>query len=214
MLCVSRKKYFLGLSVMLIVFITPLKGVENLQDRLARENLVDWDCVKERFAAFAEYPTSENARLLRISLPERGPFIQTGNRSGTLELIMKEYVLIEREAWAGNKQAVECLFRLLSLSDGAMTQDILITLGTLIRLNPELFLEVAIGYQESPFIKAKGFPVYGVEPIYWEKEKAYIYEIEMRIKALEGVKEIAYSVIIEECVLSLQKILSKITKKD
>lgn len=205
-----RRKVLLGFLMICIFINMALSGIVNSQAGHASEDLVEWDKVKQYFSVFFEYPSPENAKSLMNSLPAGEVSKQVGDRSGTLDLVMDYYTILETEVLAGNKYAAEVLFRLLSLSDGALTMDILETIGMLIRANPKLFLDMVISYRESPFIKNR-YPVYAVGLAYREKIKARRYEYEMRIETLESVSGSKYSEIIEECVRELKTLIYKIS---
>jgi hypothetical protein len=203
-------KYDPRKKVLCIFIIMVLCGVVNSQSEQAREILVDWDKVKHRFSSFFEYPSPENAESLMKLLPASEVSKEIGDRSGAMESAMADYTILETEVLAGNRYAADVLFRLLSLSDGALTMDIMETMGLLIRVKPKYFLDLVLKYQEGPFFKEE-YPVYAVGPAYREKKRARIYEYEMRIEALESVSGSKYTEVIGECVRELRTMIFKLS---
>lgn len=197
-------------NVPFLLLIMILCGVVNSQSEHASEALVDWDKVKHRFSSFFEYPSPENAESLMKLLPAGEVSKEIGDRSGALELAMADYTILETEVLAGNRYAADVLFRLLSLSDGALTMDIMETMGLLIRVKPKYFLDLVLKYRESPFLKEE-FPVYAVGPAYREKKGASKYEYEMRIEALESVSGSKYAEVIGECVRELRTMIFRLS---
>jgi len=197
-------------KILCIFIIMALSGIVNSQSEHASEALVDWDKVKHCFSSFFEFPSPENAESLMKLLPAGEVSKEVGDRSGALEMAMADYTILETEVLAGNRYAADVLFRLLSLSDGALTMDIMETMGLLIRVKPKYFLDLVLKYQESPFFKEK-YPVYAVGPAYREKKGARKYEYEMRIEALESVSGSKYTEVIGECVRELRTMIFRLS---
>ena len=196
-LCISMAT---ALAVSRMSFGSPIRN---------QESILDWDLARERFAVFFEWPCPDNAVKLLNSLRRGEVSKEKGDRSGTMELIDRDYSILETEAVAGNRYAAEVLFRLLSISDGALTGYILQTMGTIIRVNPILFLDMALKYRESGFLGYR-MPVYGITPGYVDNTKARRYEYEMRIRALEGVTGEKYSEVIAESVAELKSLIKRL----
>jgi hypothetical protein len=170
------------------------------------ESLADWDKIRQHFETLYQCPCSENAKTLMNSIPKGRISKKSGDYSGMVEFIMDKYSLLETEVLAGNRYAAEVLFRLLSVSDGAFTSDILATIGLLIRINPKLFLDMVINYRESPFLKER-LPVYGIGLEYVDNKTARRYEYEMRIKSLESIDGDEYAETIDSCVRVLKAMI-------
>ncbi|MFQ6070843.1 MAG: hypothetical protein ACE5LC_10025, partial [Candidatus Aminicenantales bacterium] len=134
-----------------------------------------------------------------------------GDRRKTVDYILDvfTYGVLENEIWAGNRYAVEAVFRLLNFSDAGFSKDLRTTLATLIRINPRLFLEVLYEYRNSRSVKAAGPPVLILPVAYVDRFKAQVYEYRMRIKALESVDEPKYREIRKACVDLLLKAISE-----
>ena len=171
------------------------------------EKTMDWDMVKSAFDAFLEYPSPENAKAFSDAIPRDKTKNERGNKSKTIDYITDglTYGVLDNEILAGNRYAVEAAFRLLNFSDGGFARDLCITLGSLIRINPRLFLEVLYEYKSSWVIKAAGPPVLNLGYAYVDRFKAQAYENRMRIKALESVADPKYMEIRKACVDKLLK---------
>lgn len=133
--------------------------------------------------AFLDYPSLENARALRNTIPKSPAVPITAYSPIDLE---DDYWILENEAFAGNRYAVEVICRLLRFRDGIAGIIYEATLGNLIRINPRLYLQVVKEYQEQPhvFESARG---YGLEYYPFEHAIACIYEA--RIQALQSVED-------------------------
>ncbi len=176
----------------------------------AQIGTIAWEKAKEQLDVFFGRPSPENAQNLLRSLPSGQIFKEVGDRSGTMDLIDRNYTILETEVLAGNRFAAEALLRLLRMSDGAVAENILQTLGTLVRVNPQLFLKVLIRNREGHNTNSR-MPVYGVGPGYFENPSACRYEYEMRIKSLESVGGAEYLAVITECVAELKSMIFKLS---
>jgi hypothetical protein len=175
------------------------------------EEIMDWDKVMSAFDVFLEYPSPENTKAFMDSIPKDETKNESGDASKTIDHIIDafSYGILENEIWAGNRYAVEAAFRLLNFSDGEFAEDLCTTLGTLIRINPRLFLEVLYEYKNSWFVKEVGPPVHNLGYAYVDRLKAQQYELRMRIKALESISDPKYMEIRKACIDQLLKDINK-----
>jgi hypothetical protein len=119
------------------------------------------------------------------------------------------YPILEREAWAGNRHAAETVIRLLNVFDRAYSEQLLATLGYLVRINPKVLLQALANNQGNAFIKAGGCPVLTVEPAYYDRMIARLHELRMRVSALQGVVDKNLSAVRDECIRSLRGTIDK-----
>ena len=82
---------------------------------------------------------------------------------------------------------------------------ILGALGTLIRVNPAVFLRACFLEREGPYLKDKGFPVGFVPDFMKEPKTRALYELEMMKKALMSVKAPEMRLVRDECVRILER---------
>ena len=175
------------------------------------EQIIDWGKIKSAFDAFLEYPSPENSKAFLDSIPKDKTKNERGDKSKIMDYIIDSfnYGILENEIWAGNRYAVEAAFRLLNFSDGQFAEDLCTTLGTLIRINPRLFLEAIYEYRNSWFVRVAGPPVHNFDLAYADRLKAQTYEYKMRIKALESVSDQKYMEIRKVCVDQLLKAINE-----
>lgn len=198
----------MSLALCLLSIIWPSMTFEMTQ----QEKPVNWTSVRVRYDAFLGYPSSENAKLLMESLPITKPSPESGVN---LDIVASyifywdNYLILEREVLAGNRYAAETVIRLLNVFDGAYSEQLLATLGFLVRINPKLFLQVLANNQENAFLKAGGCPVLAVEPAYYDRMSARLYELRMRVSALHGVVDKDLSTVRDECIRSLRRTIDK-----
>ncbi|MBE3119246.1 MAG: hypothetical protein IMZ50_10895, partial [Candidatus Atribacteria bacterium] len=148
--------------------------------------------------AFIEYPSLENAEALRNTIPKTPEIPRTAFSPVDLE---SDYWILDYEALAGNKYAVEVVCRLLNFRDGIAGIMYEATLGNLIRVNPNLYLQVIKDYRGQPFIfeSARGR---GIEYNFYEDGIACI--LEARIQALQGVEDPDLLEIRDACIRYLR----------
>jgi hypothetical protein len=177
------------------------------------EQIIDWDKIKSSFDAYLEYPSPENAKAFSDTLPTDNIKVDTETARKVVDYIytFRNYAVLENEIWAGDRYSTEAAFRLINVADGAFGETLDMTLGTLVRINPGLFLEVLYEYKDLWLFKYTGYPVYGVEACYFDRTKARIYQYRMRIKALESVKDPKYSEIREACVSRLLESIKRLS---
>jgi hypothetical protein len=169
---------------------------------------VDWSGIREAYIAFVKNPSPCNGEVFVNKLPEM-PILDVKEVKEKL----KTYFLIispidispfRRIVLDGNRYAVEAVFRLLNISDGAGTEELVILLGEVMRLHPRLYLETLDKYKDMEFFKITGS--YGVamttEPLGSKEEKV---ELQARIDALETVKDKEYRALRDARILELQK---------
>jgi hypothetical protein len=177
------------------------------------EQIINWDKIKSSFDAYLEYPSPENAKAFLDTLPKDKIKNEKGDGSKVLYYIFtfRNYAILENEIWAGDRYSTEAAFRLINVADGGFAEDLHMTLGALVRINPRLFLEVLYEYKNAWYVKYTGYPVDMVGPGYEDRTKTRIYEYRMRIKALESVKDPKYWVIIKACVRQLNEAIMELS---
>lgn len=177
------------------------------------EQIIDWDKIKSSFDAYLEYPSPENAKAFSDTLPTDYIKVDTETANKVVDYIytFRNYAILENEIWAGDRYSTEAAFRLLNIADGGFAENLHMTLGALVRINPKLFLQVLYEYKDLWLFKYRGYPVYMVGPGYRERTKARIYEYRMRIKALESLKDPKYLEIKEACISRLLESIKRLS---
>ncbi len=152
---------------------------------------INWTGLKHAFEEYANYPSGTNADKVATYLPKDKRITHSGptQMKETIEFIYDSYQLgmLERQVLSGDKQAVMLTYNLLSIADGGFSEDVSIMLGTLIRINPKLFLEGLYKYQVligriDGLVGNQGY-------VYVDRMEASCYDSQLRIDALSTVHE-------------------------
>jgi|GEM_PF-2217651 len=172
------------ISLQLIWFVPDACG--QTQELYQNNNAsIDWDIVLIEFQRFLNHPCQKETKLFLATLPNDKAKLEIGDKENFLHLLAGwEYHILSNEIRLGNRPAVEAAFRLLNILEPQSQAEICIDLSHLIRINPQLFLELAHKYKDSYFIRREGFPVSLFIPAYEQRLMARIYELEMRMRAL------------------------------
>ena len=170
------------------------------------EQIIDWDKVRIAFEAYVKDSSLENAKAFLCTLPKDKPENEKGDDSKAGYYIYDNYSLWESKVLAGDRYITEAVFRLVSVADGAFSEAIWEVLSTLAQINPRLFLEVLYEYRNAWYVKHIGYPGIGTK---YDVPRGPISELEMRIKALESVKDPKYSELRDECIRLLRKAIRK-----
>jgi hypothetical protein len=172
-----------------------------------------WEDLRAAYLAYVDCPSHENARVLLDALPIKRPEETIGDAELTLLHIfgLANFPVLDNEVLDGDRLAVEIMFRLLNITDGAYRETVETELAGLVRSIPQLFLEVLSAYKDMEYIKKFGPPVDFVGEGYVSHPKALRHEYQKRIEALESVKDPKYSKIREECIQKLRESIKKYT---
>jgi hypothetical protein len=181
---------------------------------------LSWDKMMSAAQTYFASPTTENARKLYLVLPRTYP--RSGDRSGRhTELIYYVYNnlgILERQVLKADRNAVKVAVRLFTIADGSFAEWLDDILGDLIRVDPKMFLE---GIKEFPsrdksgdlkvllsygYILCNGSIFSGESKASNEAKRS---ELELRIKALERVKDANLAVFRDECVSIIKLKLEK-----
>lgn len=162
----------------------------------------DWDEIISAFKKYWEYPSPENAKSLLILLPVDWPSELANTSAGAIEMIIagENYGILDLEALAGDSCSTEVLIRLLAISDGWAATQIKASLGTIIRVNPTLFLSSLWPYRDKAFIKRAGYAANGPNYAYNNHPSAFQYDLHKRIEALNTVTDSKYADIKEAII--------------
>ncbi len=198
-LIIEDKKYFV---------VTNLDNnaeniVSEVHKRIAKDykdRLFDWGCLKTTWEHYLEYPSSKNAFQVYLNLPTENHIKFNGqkNKKSTIDLIYGNLRMLENNIYAGERNAVRIAFKLLVISDGAFGEGLCVILGSLIRINPKLFLEELNNHPLKAIDIKTLIGNYG--DIFVDKLKAQSLEKTRRIKALELVADEHLIQIRNECI--------------
>jgi hypothetical protein len=179
------------------------------------KQVFNWDDLKVAYDAYINCPSHENAKALLAALPIKRPEETVGDAERTQLHIFggANFPVLRAEVQAGDRLAVEIMFRFFSITDGASSETVETMLAGLVRSRPQLFLEVLSAYKDLEHIKKFGYPVDFVGEGYESHPNALRLEYERRIAALESIKDPMYSKIKEGCIQKLRESINKYAQK-
>jgi len=186
-------------------------SVDGFTIEARNEQTINWTKALAAFDVYLEFPSPANAKAIVELLPNKKPVNVIGGTSQALEYIIsgENYGILAKEAIAGDKCSVEVLFRLLNLTDGFATEIVLGTLGTVVRMNPRLFLKVLNESLDMWYIATEGYPVEFPGYAHNNHPGAHKYDLEMRIRALESVEDLSVDKIKQDCIRKLREELKR-----
>ncbi len=174
---------------------------------------VNWTALKTGFREFVEYPSGENAAHVIALLPaSRVRYKDSPKAQEAIDYIFESdnFGMLERQVVSRNREAVRLAFRLHSIADGHLTEELNIMLGTLIRIDPKLFLEELS--LAAPDKNLWDDLLGNLGPAYVDRFKARALEMELRIKALRSVEDASLIKIRNKCIETYGYFLSRVNK--
>lgn len=173
------------------------------------DKILNWTGLKQAFEKYANYPSGANAEKVIGYLPKnnRIEFSNSDQEQETIEYIYDRYQLeiLERQVLSGDKPSVMLAFNLLSIADGGFSEGIDIILGTLIRINPKLFLE---GLRKHQALVGRIDGLVGNQGhIYVDRIEASCYDSQLRIDALSTVHESTLQEVKDKSIEVLRKVI-------
>ena len=118
--------------------------------------------------------------------------------------------MLERQVFSRDRVAVKLTFKLRSIADGGFSEDLDIMLGTLVRIDPKLFLEELSS--AKPEVQQLDHLLANEWAIYVDRMDAQCLENQLRIKSLESIKDTSLKKIKYRCIETLNKIYTKYCK--
>lgn len=199
----------------LVLSIVMILGSRGFYQAKQKERPFNWDALKATYDAYINCPSHENAMVLLDCLPIEEPESTIGDAERIQLHIFggANFPVVSSEVLAGDRSAVEIMFRFLNIADGAYSETVQTLLAGLVRSKPYLFIEILSTYEDLEHIKRFGPPVEFVEEGYESHLCALKHEYEKRIEALESVKNPKYSAIIEGCIKKLRESIKKYSEK-
>jgi hypothetical protein len=190
----------------LIVFLLFLIFPNHSYADQPRNQKVDWVKLGAAWENYMDYPSSENADKVYNLLPAQGHFNYTHEHQEedeTSELIYSNLKMLERQIYSSDRHAVKLGFRLFTIADGGFAEYLDDILGSLIRINPRLFLE-ELKENRDIIMGLDGLLGNFGDP-YVDRMKAHDLEASLRVKALRSVKDKSLKSLRDECIRTLEK---------
>ena len=187
-------------SILTVLFLIPILYIP-LNTSQVTEVEINWLALQGAFKTYADYPSSENALKIIEILPDSN-ITYTGSKQEkeTLDFIYNwaQFRMLERQVFSRDRSAVKLAFKLRSIADGGFSEDLNIMLGTLIRIDPELFLEEL--KNAKPEVERLDALLANEGAVYVDRMRAQCLENQLRIKSLETVKEASLENIRNRCI--------------
>ncbi len=177
-----------------------------------QEQNTNWDSIEKAARTYIEYPSTNNARLFLLFLPELplGRNIDTDRFNRLFAYVFNNLEVLARQVSVGDRDAVKLGFRLYDFSDGLFTMRLDCIMGDLVRSHPQLFLEELGSAPNAQELKKLGYPLCESSLSFGGKrEMAHRYELEMRIKALRSVTDNALADLRDTCIKEISEFLAK-----
>jgi len=148
--------------------------------------------IREAFSVYCQSPSSDNANKLLALMPKEPDYgtIDVDQKHATTDLIYGRGMdFLGTFVRRGDRSALRITYRMLIISDGALAEDLLNTIGEAIRPAPLVFLEEAKFFSEYEkdwklWLKGIGFPGDYLPSDVTETANK---ELLLRIQALERV---------------------------
>lgn len=194
-----------SIALATVLFLSSLVSASPLKS----DPIVNWSRLSRAFQEYVKNPSPEKAEDAIKLLPISGHVKYTGSNAEqeAIETIYSKFQVLERQIKARQKESVRLAFRLMSISDGTMSEDLDIMLGKLIRMDPRLFLQ-ELQRQDTSEDAIEGLLANLGEDLV-DDQKKDCAELKKRNKALQSVKDQTLLVTRDRCLSVLKRILSK-----
>jgi len=175
----------------------------------------DWNEVVRAYIEFSSdaYPTSQlgveqGKRLLDI-MPQAGTCNGQDSAIPNLMIDSDYFRYLSKKAYSGNAEAAEVLFRLSALvcGDAEHSESMDITIGNLIRPQPQLFLSLLDTYGRKNLSGVLG----NLGGAYVDKPTESAKELQLRYDALASVKNVAGD-LQQRCLKELKQDITRDTQ--
>lgn len=189
-----------------IIFLTiSLISFVNAQE--PNENYFDNDKLNLAWENFMSSPNEENAMIVSSCLPKNGHVKKENMNLELQETIYQNLPILENEIIKGRQNSMTLGFRLLTISDGAFSEEIYIMLGNSINTHPKLLLSTL--QQNSDLVSLRHLLCnYGAD--YWDNKSKTLTETENRIEMLKKVEQENLINIRNQCISELNIFLNEI----
>jgi len=176
---------------------------------------------KQAFARFLRDPSSSTVREFYLSISSAmgvkcdkteilDHIFGYSHRIGPLSMSKQRYRTLAIEMLSGDLDAARSVVKILGFIDRGwrrpraqttpMGHEVGLSLGELIRVDPELFLRACHEEREDPFLVQKGFPVGFIPSFMKRKSTRAAYELVRRREAIQSVEDPGLRAVRDECV--------------
>jgi len=173
--------------------------------------VTDWDEILNAAQTYFTSPTSKNAHKFYAVLPTKTRNWEEtfkGDFEKARSLIWDNLDVLNKQVLKADRNAVKIAIWLFNIMDGIYSEWLVSMLGDLIRVDPKMFLEEIGGgpakylVYDSGYILCNGYILSGESTASKEAQRK---ELELRIKALETVKDVNLAGFRDECIEIIRK---------
>lgn len=160
----------------------------------------NWTLLTNTYKAYLHHPSDDNAtRVTALVMALSDSKINGSNKEAAIQFIYSNKGVLVRNIEAGEIRSVELAYSLLLITDGGFSEDLLVTIGKLSRITPQLFLGSLNAAITKNIINSCEFiTMLGQE--YTDNDGARCLEKEKRINSLAKVRAPELSVIKNRCL--------------
>jgi hypothetical protein len=204
-------KIFVVMTALILGSLSLIRG--NPQTNVEGTN---WDKIMNAAQIYFASPTSENTRRFYAVLPtKKGDWDNIkGDFEKVCSFIFDNLDVLNKQVLKPDRNAVKIAVCLFNISDGIYSEWLDSMLGDLIRVAPKMFLEETRrrfaelkerGFQDIGYILCNGAILDGESTA---SDEAKRNELELRIIALETVKDANLAGLRDECIAIIRKRIS------
>jgi hypothetical protein len=174
---------------------------------------LDWVHINNAWETYINYPSSETADSLIALLPETWhPMLPSDELKTSTVLAMEDIGMLERQVYARDRSAVRLAFRMLTIADGVLAEELCIILGSLIRIDPELFLEELNTNRSTVFELGPLVNNFGHD--YVDRFRAQELECKLRIQSLKKIDNPVTAPVRDTCILHLEENIRRLQESE
>ena len=170
--------------------------------------VTDWDEILNAAQTYFTSPTSKNAHKFYAVLPTKTRNWEEtfkGDFEKARSLIWDNLDVLNKQVLKADRNAVKIAIWLFNIMDGIYSEWLVSMLGDLIRVDPKMFLEeieVKFASLNSGYILCNGDILDGESTASNDAKRK---ELELRITALETVKDVNLAGFRDECIAIIRK---------
>ena len=170
-----------------VIVILAIVMIIGLMNNFAAAKEYDWDQLEHRYKAFIKNTNCQQQKKLLEVLPtEKVEAID----EEILEYVFRNLSDLKKLAYRGNSNAINSLFRMIYLTDGASTSWIQITLGKTIYNYPQEFLYALEDNFQVVTKSGLGSLVGNLGAEYVDNAEKSVAELERRYTAIKNIRNV------------------------
>jgi hypothetical protein len=197
----------LGSLLGILIIIATVPGI-------SKNPVVDWNDLFNAFKTYLSDPSDKNAERVINFLPKTGHVKFSGSKREfeVFDFIYQNLETVGRQVYAKKKLSTRLAFRLMSISDGAFSEELDIILGRLINIDPLLFLK-ELKLRENEIVRYDAL-LGNTGEEFVDRPQDECKELRKRIDSLQSVNDKDLIQIRNRCIKELKKEIEQYCKAD